>query len=428
MPSYNSSNKSGVFKGIDWYLILLYLALVGIGLLSIYSSVYNENNQSIFSFAERYGKQMIWIAFALFIGFSILLIDPKFFTSFSFVFYGASVVLLILVLIVGKEINNAKSWFQIGSFALQPSEIAKFATALMLAKYMSTNNFDIKKRSNLFVSIAIIFAPSAFIMLQPDMGSAIVFAALMLVLYREGLKAWMVFGAIYMAILFILALMMKNFVLSTILFAIGVVLIIIMKGRIRESILIGVITVLSIGFVVSVDYIYSNVLAEHQKARIDVYIGSLKGEDIDITNVGYNFYQSKVAIGSGGFAGKGYLKGTQTKMDFIPEQDTDFIFCTIGEEWGFAGSFLVVSLFALLLIRIVLKAEKQRSKFSRIYGYSVASILFFHFLINIGMTIGLVPVIGIPLPFLSYGGSSLWSFTILLFIFIKQDSHRNEVI
>ncbi len=423
---YSYSKSS--FYAIDWVMVLLYIALVFFGWVNVYASVYNEEHSQIFDITQRYGKQMIWIVLAGLLAMAILFIDPKFFSSTALFFYGVMMVMLIAVLFFGKTINNSRSWFQIGSFAFQPAEFAKFATALLLAKIMSLPNFNVRKRKSLMLVGAVILLPVILIMAQPDVGSAIVFFSLLLVLHREGLWSMIMIALIYLFVLFLLALMFNNIIIITVIFFLTVVFSILWRKKIRNVLLVIAIGVVSLGFVLSVDYFYDNVLKDHQRKRIDVWTYSIRGVDIDKKDAGYNFYQSKVAIGSGGFSGKGFLEGTQTKMNFIPEQDTDFIFCTVGEEWGFLGSFFVVSLYGLLLIRIVKKAEKQRSDFSRIYGYAVASILLFHFLVNIGMTIGLVPVIGIPLPFISYGGSSLWSFTILLFIFIKQDSYRSEVI
>lgn len=325
---------------------------------------------------------------------------------------------------LGKEIAGARSWYQIGPFSLQPSEFAKFATALALAKYLSRIDLDISKLSTRITAAVIIFTPSVIILLQPDTGSAMVFAALVLVLFREGLSGSLLILGFVVALLFILALLVNKFILIGFLASNALLVIWLFKELRKKWIWVAGILLVAAAYVFSVDYAFENVLEAHQKTRINV----LLGKESDPHGAGYNINQSKIAIGSGGFAGKGFLKGTQTKFKFVPEQSTDFIFCTVGEEWGFVGSTLVIVLMMGLMIRIIILAERQRSKFSRIYGYAVASILFFHFAVNIGMTIGLFPVIGIPLPLISYGGSSLWGFTILLFIFIRQDSVKLELL
>lgn len=427
MPNTISKSR-GIFYNIDWVMILLWSSLVLIGWLNIYSSGSKEGVANVLDFSQRYGKQLIWVGLALIIGISILLIDPKTIPPLSYVIYLGVILLLVAVLIAGTTINSSKSWFQVGGFALQPSEFAKLATALALSRYMSSLNFDIRSRKSLLVIAGLILLPMFLIILQPDMGSAIVLFSLILMLYRFGLWRMVLFGSLSVILLFFFTLLLSKILVSAFLVVVAAVLIWYLKGKSKEIILIVSIAVIAIAFVFGVDFFYSKGLQPHQKERIEVYLSNLKGVDRDIKNVGYNFYQSKVAIGSGGLVGKGYLKGTQTKMNFIPEQDTDFIFCTVGEEWGFIGSLVVISLYVLLILRIINRAEIQRSRYSQIYGYAVASILFFHFMINVGMTIGLAPVIGIPLPFMSYGGSSLWAFTILIFLFIRQDMHRYEVI
>ena len=404
--------------------MLLYFLLVLIGWVNVYAAVYNQEHQNIFDLSQNYGKQLIWISTSAFLALVILIIDAKFFSTFSYVIYLLVIVMLIGVLLFGKEIAGSKSWFQIGSFSLQPSEFAKFATALALAKYLSKIDLNINRFTTKMVAAMIIIAPAVLILLQHDTGSAIVFFALILVLYREGLSGNILLLGLFVALLFILALVINKFILIALLAANAILIFYLYKSLRKKVVWIVGIFLLTALYVFSVDYAFENFLESHQKKRISV----LLGKETDIRGAGYNIHQSKIAIGSGGFAGKGFLKGTQTKFDFVPEQSTDFIFCTIGEEWGFVGSFVTIILFLALLSRIVIIAERQRSKFSRIYGYGVASIIFFHFAVNIGMTIGLFPVIGIPLPFISYGGSSLLGFTILLFIFIKQDSVRLELL
>lgn len=417
------NNQRSLFFNVDWLVILTFLALCTIGWFNIHAAVYNPD-KPIFSLDTNYGKQLIYIASALLLGLVILLLDSKFFSTFSPVFYGITLLLLVLVLIVGRNVGGNQAWIPIGSFRLQPSEFAKFSTCLLLARYLSANNIKIQDMRTKAACLGILLLPMLLIMLQPDTGSALTFGVFIFVLYREGLSGYfLVIGALFIA-LFILTLLFSKLYLIAALTLIGTLLIYkFKKNRIFISTLVyGYI--LSILFIFSVDFAYQNVLQSHQRNRIDVLLGTVT----DLKGEGYNVNQSKIAIGSGGLWGRGYLQGTQTKYDFVPEQSTDFIFCTIGEEWGFAGSFVVIGLYLFLLLRIVHIAERQRSPFSRIYGYGVASIIFFHFFINIGMTIGLVPVIGIPLPFISYGGSSLWSFTILLFILLKLDSNRMGII
>ncbi len=416
--------QQGIFKNVDWITILLFLLLVILGWINIYAAVYDEDHSSILDISQRYGKQLIWISAAILLALVILMIDAKFFTAFSYPIFALSMLSLIAVLVVGKEIAGSKSWFQVGSFAIQPSEFAKFATSLALARYLSSFTTDIKSKSVKIISGIIIGLPALLIFLQNDTGSALIYVSFILVLYREGLSGSILVIGVLVAILFILTLMLNNWVVIGALTGLTVLIFLLTKRSSRNIIMLAGILVVSIGFVLSVDYAFENALESHQKKRINV----LLGKEIDPQGAGYNVHQSKIAIGSGGITGKGFLKGTQTKYNFVPEQSTDFIFCTVGEEWGFIGSFLIVVLFMALLTRLVFLAERQRSHFSRVYGYGVVSILFFHFAINIGMTIGLVPVIGIPLPFFSYGGSSLWAFTILLFIFIKQDANRLEVL
>jgi rod shape determining protein RodA len=394
------------------------------GWVSIYAAVYNEEHGSIFDLSQSYGKQMLWIVTSLIIGFLVILTDAKFFNAFAYPIYIGTILLLVVVLFFGTEIAGSKSWFQIGEFRLQPAEFAKFATNLALAHFLSALDFDKRKRKSQLIPILILIIPALLILLQNDTGSAIVYASLVLVLYRQGMPGSILLLGLAVVILTIMALLFNQYIVITV---IGVLLagfIFFIRRTLRNILSVAAIFVVATLFVLSVDYAFEKVLEDHQKTRINV----LLGKQIDLKGAGYNVNQSKIAIGSGGFWGKGFLNGTQTKFNFVPEQSTDFIFCTVGEEWGFVGTFVVVLLYLLLCIRIILLAERQRSEFSRIYGYGVASILFFHFFVNIGMTIGLMPVIGIPLPFFSYGGSSLWAFTLLLFIFIKQDSNRLQLV
>ncbi|HKI87419.1 MAG TPA: rod shape-determining protein RodA [Draconibacterium sp.] len=468
--------RNNVWANIDWLTVLLFLVLVFMGWLNIYSSVYNEEHKSILDITQRYGKQLIWIGAALLIAFVILLIETNFYVFFAYIIYGVMIFSLLLVLVAGTEINGARSWFTFGGFAIQPSEFCKFATGLALAKYMSSFGFKFQRFKSYITMGAIIFLPAVFILLQNDTGSALVYFSFILVLYREGLSGVILFFGSLVALLFVLALVISNFVLAILLPFAALVVFFILNPRMKQFLnvlilfLVPVVLVLGLNFIfklnyqpatvltigslaggvgilifsirkkirnytivtlvflgsvlfsVSVDYAFNNFLEPYHQARINELLG-IKSDPL---GAGYNVNQSKIAIGSGGMWGKGFLNGTQTKYDFVPEQSTDFIFCTVGEEWGFAGTLLVIGLFLTLFIRLIFLAERQRSGFSRIYGYSVAVILFFHFMVNIGMTIGIMPVIGIPLPFFSYGGSSLWSFTILLFIFIRLDASRLE--
>lgn len=417
-------NRKSIFNNIDWLSVFLYLILVFVGWINIYAAVYDESHQSIFDATQRYGKQLIWICAALVLALAILMIDAKFFSTFSYLFYGLGILSLMAVLVIGTKISGSRSWFQIGSFGLQPSEFAKFITCLALAKYLSGYNIKLSRFKNIFNAGIIICLPALLILLQPDTGSTLVYISLILVLFREGLSGNFLIIGIMAIILFILTLLFNKFyVIGGLLFALSLLFFYLTKSK-RNIFSLLLILIIGGGYILSVDYTFENVLQAHQKKRISVLIGL----ESDPRGAGYNVNQSKIAIGSGGFTGKGFLKGTQTKYNFVPEQSTDFIFCTIGEEWGFLGSLFVITIFLILMARLIKIAERQRSAFSRIYGYGVASILFFHFMVNIGMTIGLAPVIGIPLPFISYGGSSLWAFTILLFIFLRQDATRLDIL
>lgn len=414
------NNQRSLFNSVDWQIILVYVTLCIIGWFNIHAAVYDPSNPSFMDLDTNYGKQFFFIISAFIIAFVILLLDSRLLNTFSPIFYGITILLLILVLIIGRNVGGNQAWIPIGSFRLQPSEFAKFATCLILAKYLSTGTTKVQEIKSQLIAASIILIPTALILLQPDAGSALTFSSLILVLYREGLSGYFLVIEGLAIILFVLTVLYsKSIVITGVLIAASVWFYLNRKNKkmIRVSAWGLLFSVL---FIFSVDFAYNKILKPHQRNRIDLILGKVD----DPRGIGYNLNQSKIAIGSGGLWGKGYLEGTQTKYDFVPEQSTDFIFCTVGEEWGFAGSFFVICLYLFLLIRIINVAERQRSSLSRIYGYGVASILFFHIFINIGMTIGLIPVIGIPLPFLSYGGSSLWSFTILLFILLKFDSNR----
>lgn len=417
-------NREKTISNIDWLTISLYLVLMFMGWLSIFTASAGDEIAGVFDFNERYGKQMMWIAMAIGLAILILIVDAKFFSAFSFWIYLAMVGVLIGVLLFGTTVAGSKSWFKIGGFAIQPAEFAKFATALALARFLSALNTDISQLRTKLIAVGILFVPAALILLQNDTGSALVYFSFVLVLFREGFSGLIIVLGVVMAVLFVLTLILGEiWVIGGIAVLAIFTLAIIRKWRKQIKLILGIFIMAS-AFVFSVHYAFENVLEPHQKKRINVLLGI----EQDLRGAGYNVNQSKIAIGSGGFSGKGFRNGVLTRYHFVPEQSTDFIFCTVGEEWGFMGSSVVVLLFLMLLIRLVLLAERQRSRFSRIYGYGVASVLFFHFAINIGMTIGLAPVVGIPLPFFSYGGSSLWAFTILLFIFVKQDANRLNVL
>ncbi|MGZ3883008.1 MAG: rod shape-determining protein RodA [Bacteroidia bacterium] len=428
------NNENSLLFGVDKITVFTYVALVFMGWLNIYAAVYNEEHQNIFDTTQKYGKQLIWIGGAAVIAFSVLLIDAGFYTVFAYGFYGFLLLLCILVPFVGREIKGSRSWLGFGGFGIQPAEFMKFATNLALAKFLSNTNIVVntsfrlrlrdlvKNYKNTFYALLFLGAPLIIIKkLQDETGLAIVFVAFVIVLYREGLSVGFIIFGLLAAILFVLSLIVTQTTTLVIVLAIisAMSFLFIRRDR-RNLIIVALVFATACGVVYGTNYVYNH-LEDHQKVRIDVLLG--RGE-VNLKKEGYNVNQAKIAIGSGGFAGKGYLQGTQTKYDFVPEQDTDFIFCTVGEEWGFLGSSVVILLELFLILRVIFLAERQRSAFSRIYGYGVAAVLFFHVAINVGMTIGLMPVIGIPLPFFSYGGSSLWSFTILLFIFIKLDANR----
>ena len=471
-----NSRSNNLLANIDWVSILLYLLLVLIGWINIYAAVYDENHSSILDISQKYGKQLIWIGAAFVLAFLVLLTDSKFFTTFSMVIYGIMIFLLIAVLFFGTETKGARSWFEVGDFRIQPAEFAKFATNLAIAYVMSRHNFKVMRFSSLLTIGLILALPAGLIILQNDTGSALVYSSFILVLFREGLHGSILLLCFVAAAIFIMALLYSPFTvllviiggtliafyyyrhdireLFQIILFIGcgfglfalikwmfnlsisdyymllIVYVItsitaiypIYKRKMKNMITLLLISWLCVGAAPSVNYAFDH-LQPHQQDRIN----ELLGIKVDPKGTGYNVTQSKIAIGSGGLLGKGFLQGTQTKLNFVPEQSTDFIFCTVGEERGFIGSTLVIVLLAVFILRIIKLAERQRSSFSRIYGYGVASILFFHVAVNIGMTIGMAPVIGIPLPFFSYGGSSLWSFTILIFIFLRLDANRLQV-
>lgn len=416
--------QKSILQNLDWTIVGIYIVMVFIGWMNIYAAVYNEEHKNLLDLTQNYGKQAIWITGAFILALMILVIDGKFYAAFSYPIYAIILLLCLSTFAFARDVKGSYGWIDIGSFKLQPAEFAKFATNMALAKYLSTLNIRMQDFRTKMISALIIGIPAVIILLQNDTGSALVFGSFIFVLYREGLSGNVLLLGFMVVVLFVLSLLVKKAVLFGIIGGIALIFYLLVRKTRRNVMIIAAGALVAAGIVFSVDYVYSNVLQVHQRTRIDV----LLGKEVDLKGAGYNVNQSKIAIGSGGWIGKGFLQGTQTKFDFVPEQSTDFIFCTVGEEWGFVGSIVVIGLFMFLLVRIILVAERQRSQYSRIYGYGVASILFFHLMINIGMTIGLAPVIGIPLPFFSYGGSSLWSFTILLFIFIKLDAYRLQIL
>lgn len=458
---------------LDWVTVMLWLVMMIMGWLNIYAAVYNENHTSIFDLSQRYGKQLMFIIAALVLAVFVMVTDNKLWFFFAWFIYGFFMLLLILVLVLGKEVNGARAWFDFGAFGLQPSEFAKFATGLALASYLNSQRQMYNTRT-MVSATAIILSPALLIAVQPDMGSVITFFAFFVVLYREGMSIWVFITAILAVVLFLMTLILGNLPVAIALLVVAAIALLVTSGYLvtlkaagvmavaagialltgkyvfdLEVVLIIVLSVVLAGIVYAwyiyrqkmksqaiiyafllggllylftVDYAFHNVLQPHQQTRINIMLGT----ETDPFGEGYNLNQSLISIGSGGFAGKGYLNGTQTKFKFVPEQSTDFIFCTVGEEWGFVGSTVVIGLFVWLLLRLLMMAERQRSTFVRAYGYGVFGLFLVHFFVNIGMTIGVMPVIGIPLPFFSYGGSSLWGFTILLFIFLRLDAGRTE--
>ena len=418
------TTRNNIIGKIDWPLLLMYLALVVIGVTTIYAAAYNENHPNILDMSQHYGKQALFLGVSVFMGLIIMLIDAKFFNAFAYVIYGLSILTLLYVLVAGSTIAGSKSWIQLGFFSFQPSEFAKFGTALAVAHYLGDINTDFSKLKTQMIAYAMVLFPMMLVLCQGDAGSALVFLVFILVFYREGMSGNILLIGLAAVVLFLLTLYFSKWYVLIGLAVIFIALMFFIERSKKNIWKLIAIFAVSVMFVFSVDFFFYKVLKQHQRTRINIILGVEK----DTRGVGYNLHQSKIAIGSGGFAGKGYMQGTMTKYNFVPEQHTDFIFCTIGEEFGFVGSFILLSLYLALLIRIILLAERQRSPFSRIYGYAIASIIFFHLMVNIGMTIGLMPVIGIPLPFLSYGGSSLLMFSLMFFVFLKQDANRMNIL
>lgn len=435
--------QGNIAKNLDWFTILIFGSLLIMGWLNIYSASYNIDHPSIFDSTQEYGKQFIWIVTAIILGSVILLFDGTFIRRSAPAVYAVTTLLLLLVLIFGKEVNGAKAWFRIGSFGIQPSEFAKLGTSLMLAYYLSETNIRMENMRTKIIASGILALPALLILIQPDTGTVLVFSAYILVMYREGLSGNILLLGLLAMTLSVLSLVLKAtainigdlemaghymlmifIAIASVLIFFGIRRFVRPRSRRRNQMLLIGTAVGSLLFIATLDQIFEKVLEPHQKIRINILLGLAE----DPQGAGYNVKQSKTAIGSGGLTGKGYLDGTLTKYKYVPMQSTDFIYCTIGEEWGFLGSTLIVVLFVMLMLRLIFIAERQRSTFTRIYGYSVACIFFIHLLINIGMAIGLAPVIGIPLPFFSYGGSSLWGFTVLLFILLKLDTERLVVL
>ncbi len=412
--------NQSVGNRIDYISILLYIVLVIMGWMTIYSASLPLEETSIFDISQIYGRQMLFIGLTIPLILVILFSDAKIFERLSFVFYGVGILLLLGLFVFGVTKKGQTNWYQFGGFGFQPSEFVKTATALLLAKYLSYSQINLKYTKHQIIGLAIVGIPVLLILMQPDAGSAMIFISLIFVLNREGLPSWYFFSGIIAIALFFLSLVIEPAYLIGIIFIIMVIHYIFNRKISRNPIVYGLLYLVMAGFAFSVSYVYDSVLEPHQKDRINVLIG----DDVDMKREGYNLNQSMIAIGSGGLLGKGYLEGTQTKGGFVPEQHTDYIFTTVGEEWGFVGSITVILLFVALFLRIIYLAENQKTKFSRVYGCCVATYLFTHFFVNIAMLIKLFPTIGVPLPFFSYGGSSLWAFTILLFIFIKLDANK----
>ncbi len=414
--------NQSVSNNLDWISVVIFITLVVLGWMNIYSSSLSlsAGDTSIFDISQVYGKQMLFIILTIPIIFVVLFADSKFYEKYASVIFAVSLLSLAGLFLFGKTIAGQRCWYGIGSFTLQPSEFAKAATALALAKFLSDVQVNLNNVSDQLKALSIIFLPVILILPQPDPGSALIYTVFFFVLYREGMPGWYLGVGFVAIILFILALLLPP--IYIILIAAIILAFVYFKSRIinRSILLSGLILLVIGGFVFSVDYVFTNVFKQHHRDRFNI----LLGKAVDMKGIGYNTNQSEIAIGSGGFFGKGYLEGTQTKGGFVPAQHTDYIITTVGEEWGFFGSVIVISLFLGLILRILYLAERQKTKFSRVYGYCVAGVLFIHTFVNIAMVLGVFPTIGVPLPFFSYGGSGLWGFTILLFIFLKMDANK----
>ncbi|HMI07214.1 MAG TPA: rod shape-determining protein RodA [Flavobacterium sp.] len=413
--------NQSVTNNLDWISVILFIILVILGWLNIYSSSLStsENNTDILDLSQFYGKQLMYIVFTIPLIFMILAVDGKFYEKFSSIIFGIALLSLAGLFVFGKTVKGQANWYSFGSFGIQPAEFAKAATALALAKYLSDVQVNLKDVNRQVQALGIIFLP-VILIIPHDPGSALIYAMFVLVLYREGLPPWYLWTGFAAIVLFVLSLVFEPW--AVILMALGVTAFVYFKSRIvdRNIVASAIIMVLVSGFVFSVDYVFENVFKQHHRDRFNI----LLGKEVDMKGIGYNTNQSEIAIGSGGWFGKGFLEGTQTKGGFVPEQHTDYIFTTVGEEWGFVGCIVVIFLFLALIFRVIYLSERQKTKFSRVYGYCVAAILFIHFFVNIAMVAGIFPTIGVPLPFFSYGGSGLWGFTILLFIFLKMDANK----
>ena len=410
----------GWFGKVDRITVLLYTALVLFGWINIYAAVYNEEFGNIWDTSQEYGKQLLFIVAGVGLILLVLLSDARLYELLSIPIYVITLALLGLVLVAGKEVGGNKSWLVLGGFTLQPSELAKFGTALVLSWYLAFKKVDLAHWKYRWMPGLIVGLPLALVLAQPDTGSALVFLSFSLVMYRAGLPLLYLILGVWAGAVVVVSLLFGAFYASiglTVLALLALGLLRRQKGFVLPILLgLGFSLVLSLG----TDFFFQKILQPHQQTRINLLLGKVE----DSRAAGYQTAQSLIAIGSGGFSGKGFLQGTQTKFNFVPAQSTDYIFCTVGEEWGFLGSLAVLLAFLGLLSRLVILAERQKNPFARYYGYSVVSILFFHLVVNLGMTLGILPVIGIPLPFFSYGGSSLWSFTLLLFVFVKLDAQR----
>jgi len=411
-----------ILLSIDWVTVLLYFSIISFGMLNLYSATYGENFQNISFFLSPIGKQFIFLLISLVSGIFLLVIDPKTLEPFSNFAYLISIILLIGLFLFGKTVNLSTSWYSIGPISLQPSEFTKIGTILVLGNYLNNIQTDIKKISSQLKIIALLAIPVFLISFQPDLGSAIIFIAFFFPLFREGLSYIYLIVFVSATLLFLITISFETIITITIIFLLSIIIYFFLR-YINSKIKIWPIiiyTIVSIGFSFMVDYGYYELFEQRHRDRIEIFLG----EKIDYKGAGYNINQSKIAIGSGGVTGKGFLEGSQTKGNFVPQQHTDYIFSTIGEEWGFIGSSILITIYLALIIKIIVSAEKQNRKFRRFFSYSVASLLFVHFLINIGMSLGISPTIGIPLPFISYGGSCLLVFSILIFIHLNLDANR----
>ena len=414
-------NKNIIYR-LDWSLILVYLLLVFFGIINVYSATFSESLEGLFDISQPIGKQFFFLTFSLFTGIIILVINSKFFEQFAALGYCFSLLLLAGLFLFGKTVSGATSWYNVAGLSLQPSELAKITTALMIASLLSKFQSDVKNPITLLKLGSFLILPFLLVALQPDLGTALVFGSFFFPLFREGLNyAYLIIFLSVLTLFFITLSFNFEVVIGIISMVFFIIYFILrnMNPKIKFWPFF-IFLIISIAFSFSVDYIFNNVFEQRHRDRINIVIG----KEIDTQGIGYNINQSKIAIGSGGLNGKGFLEGTQTKGDFVPEQHTDYIFSTIGEEWGFIGALFVIALFSLLIFRIIFQAEKQTNKFRRIYSYGVAGLIFTHFFINIGMSLGMVPTIGIPLPFISYGGSSILAFSIMIFIHLNFDANR----